>query len=236
MRLRPALALLLSACAPVVAPPLDASPASPDAALLDAAVLGDAARLEDDASSFDGGRDAGPEPDGGWDCRFSAAGFRCCSGQDEVDAICVGPRVWACPAASTAHVMAATDRCGDAREAIVEEGVRCSDSAGPTVCPIGEQCWESIATLCIATEHPTYYRSFWCDGPEDCAGGHCCLAELPVNPGTTSPTHLRSGCEPSECPAETLTMCATEGECTDGQRCCAGPRSDMGVCRALCFE
>src|SRR5687768_17194972 len=99
MRLpRSALALLLTACAPAPSAPLDASieDASSDALAPDAHSLDHDAAVPDGAS-FDAGADAGPEPDGGWDCRFSAAGFRCCSGQEELDAICVGPRAWACP-------------------------------------------------------------------------------------------------------------------------------------------
>lgn len=227
------LAALGVACAP--RPPI----APIDAAGRDAATGPDAG-AGDGAS---GSADADPETSDGAgaldappSCRFTAAGFRCCAGGEELEPLCVGPGAWACPAGANAHAMAAWERCGRATATAVESGVRCAESTGVTrVCPLGEQCWESIATSCLADEHPTYYRSFWCDGPEDCAGGVCCLAELPVG-GSSTATHLRSACEPAACGAGAYTMCSADADCPAGERCCAGPRSDAGTCRAACFE
>lgn len=200
---------------------------------------------DEDAGREDAGReDAGREDagetataDAGPTCSIStlaalSATMRCCNGDDEARPICVGLEAVGCPDGFNQH--AAVDgfqRCGVSTNT-PETGVPCA-AAGVLACAPGQWCWETVATTCQDAPQEPFYALRECDGPEDCAGGLCCV-RIDV-PGTaTEPTRFEASCA-AACAADETRHCNTDGDCPDGERCCQSARRSAS-CAAACQE
>lgn len=214
------------------APAADAGPGDEDAGVEDAG--------SDDAGHEDAGReDAGETAtaDAGPSCATStvaslSATMRCCNGHEEARPICVGLEAVGCPDGFNQHVAVdGFQRCGVSTNT-PETGVPCP-AAGVLACAPGQWCWETVVTTCQDAPQEAFYALRACDGPEDCAGGLCCV-RLEA-PGTaTDPPRFEASCA-TACAAGETRHCNTDRDCPDDERCCQSARRSAS-CAAACQE
>ena len=230
--------------------PTDAGADSPDANPEDGGA--DAGSEESDAGSEES--DASSPADGGdvSDASIEDAGPPRCLGRRPDTVVCCAPdagsvplqcsqeREWVCPSETTLHRVTAplsySLLCGNSVNT-AEVDIPCP-SAGATSCSPAEGCCKSLLTFCTEdidqwAQNGSCSELIGCDGPEDCAGGICCLTHGSAPNNTPA---ILTGCSTApRCGNDQVQICNTAADCPTGKQCCATRVSEnSGACLDEC--